>query len=251
MSIKLIVLDCDGVLSVGETQPFNLKLFARLADLNRRARHDKSVPAVTLNTGRPAPYVEAVMQAIEGRQPALYENGSGMYLPQTYRFQANPLLTMAHKAALQEIIQQLDREVVQPGLAYWQPGKSVCYSLFAHAPHTIADIFAPVEAIVKAVSAEFVAVPAVLALNIYPAAINKGSGLRWLADTTGIDFEEMAGVGDSAGDVDFLQWVGHPAAPLNATDDVKEVVHFVAHRNDALGLLDILDYWGTLGELNE
>ena len=70
--MKLIVLDCDWVISKGEAQPFNLTLFARLAELNRRAKLADDVPAVTLNTGRPSSYVEAVMQAIEGWQPALF-----------------------------------------------------------------------------------------------------------------------------------------------------------------------------------
>ena len=49
--IRLIVLDCDGVISSGEAQPFDMSLFDRLATLNRRAQNGEDVPAVTLNTG--------------------------------------------------------------------------------------------------------------------------------------------------------------------------------------------------------
>ena len=101
--MKLIVLDCDGVLSKGEAQPFDPALLARLARLNRRAGAGESVPAVTLNTGRPSPYVEAVMQAIDGWQPALYENGAGLYFPKTYRFETTPLLNAETKAALDNL----------------------------------------------------------------------------------------------------------------------------------------------------
>jgi hydroxymethylpyrimidine pyrophosphatase-like HAD family hydrolase len=237
------VLDCDGVISLGEAQPFKLPLFERLSDLNQRARRGEPVPAVTLNTGRPSPYVEAVMQAMAGWRPALYENGAGLYRPHDYQFKTTPLLTEAHQTALAEILRQVDREIVQPGLAYWQPGKSVCHSLFAHAPHTIDSIFPAVEAIVRRVSPEFVAVPAVLALNIYPAGINKGSGLHWLSRETGIDVADMAGVGDSASDVDFLRLVGQPAAPANATAEVKAVARYVSPHRDAAGTLDILNHW--------
>jgi hypothetical protein len=96
--MNLIVLDIDGVLSRGEAQPFDLNLLARLANLNRRAREDDTIPAVTLNTGRPSAYVEAVMQTIDGWQPALYESGAGLYFPQTYQFQLTPALTPAHLA---------------------------------------------------------------------------------------------------------------------------------------------------------
>ena len=134
--MKLIVLDVDGVLSQGEAQSFDLSLLERLADLNRRARQDHQVPAVTLNTGRPSSYVEAVMQAISGWQPALYESGAGMYFPHAYQFQTTHLLTTDQMDTLHEIVDAVDKRVVKRGQAYWQPGKTVCYTLFAQEPLT-------------------------------------------------------------------------------------------------------------------
>jgi hydroxymethylpyrimidine pyrophosphatase-like HAD family hydrolase len=241
--MKLIVLDADGVLSKGEAHSFDLGLLNRLAELNNRARQGKPVPAVTLNTGRPSAYVEAVMQAIGGRYPALYESGAGLYFPATYQFETSPHLTPEHDIALQEVIKRIDQALVQSGRAYWQPGKTVCYSLFAHPPLTIANFTTEVKAIASQVSDQFMVTPAKLALNIHPAGINKGSGLQWLAHVTGIDPIDMAGVGDTTGDIDFLRLVGHAAAPANATNNVKAVVQYVSAQNDAAGLQDILDYW--------
>ncbi len=241
--MKLIVLDIDGVLSQGEAQPFDLSLLARLGRLNRRSRAGEAVPAVTLNTGRPSPYVEAVLQAIDGWQPALYESGAGLYFPQSYWFQLTPNLTPTHLAELRLVVERLDQAVVQPGRAYWQPGKSVCYTLFAQPPFSLADLLPEVQTIVAQVSQDFIVTPASLALNVHPAGIDKGSGLRWLAHVTGIDPTDMGGVGDSAGDIDFLRLVGRPAAPANATAGVKAVARFVAARSEAAGLHEILDYW--------
>lgn len=241
--MKLIVLDCDGVLSWGEAAPFNLQLFARLAALNRRARQGEDVPAVTLNTGRPSPYVEAVMQAINGWQPALYESGAGLYYPQSYQFETTPLFDAMRKDSLQKLLLEIDQAVVKNGKAYWQPGKSVCYTLFAHPPLTVADFIGDVEAIAARYSGRFQVAQAKLALNIHPTGINKGSGLEWLAQVTGIAVTDMGGVGDTSGDVDFLRLVGHPAAPANATDEVKQVAQYVSPNVDAEGLQDILDHW--------
>jgi hydroxymethylpyrimidine pyrophosphatase-like HAD family hydrolase len=241
--MKLIVLDIDGVLSPGEAHPLDLGLLARLGNLNRRARQGEAVPAVTLNTGRPSPYVEAVMQAIDGWQPALYESGAGLYFPQTYQFQSAPGLTPAHLAKLRTVVERLDQAVVQQGRAYWQPGKSVCYTLFAHPPLTLVDLIPEVQAIVAEITNEFVVTPASLALNVHPAGIDKGSGLRWLAQVTGFDPMEMGGVGDSRADIDFLRLVGWPAAPVNATAEVKTAVEYVSTRPEAAGLQEILDYW--------
>ena len=241
--MKLLVLDCDGVLSKGEAQPFDLRLLARLRQLNRRARRGEPVPAVTLNTGRPSPYVEAVMQVIDGWQPALFESGAGMYFPQSYRFEITPLLTEERRLALQKLVNRIDQTVVKRGDATWQPGKSVCYTLFAHPPLTIADFSEEVSAIAAEISDQLVVTPAKLALNIQPAGIDKGSGLRWLADVTGIAPAQMGGVGDTSGDVDFLRLAGYAAAPANATDDVKAAVQYVSLQEDEAGLEDILNHW--------
>lgn len=241
--MKLIVLDIDGVLSPGEAHPLDLDLLARLGHLNRRARQGEAVPAVTLNTGRPSPYVEAIMQAMNGWQPALYESGAGLYFPQTYQFQLAPDLTPAHLAELRVVIERLEQTVVQKRRAYWQPGKRVCYTLFAQPPFTLADVMPEVQAIVAEVSNNFIVTPASLALNVHPAGIDKGSGLHWLAQVTGIDPADMGGVGDSAGDIDFLRLVGRPAAPVNATAAVKDIAKFISTRPEAAGLHEILDFW--------
>ncbi len=244
MTIKLIVLDVDGVISVGETHPFSPDLFRRLANLNRRARQGELLPAVTLNTGRPSPYVEAVMQAIDGWQPALYETGAGMYLPVTYQFKASPWLTPAHQALLRRAVEQLDESLVRPGRAYWQPGKSVCYSLLAEPPFEVPELLAQAQAVIAAISDELVVSRAGVTVNIYPAGINKGTGLEWLARTVGLEPAEMAGVGDSKADLDFLRHVGWPAAPANAIQEVRAEVRYVSPYPDAAGLMDILDQWG-------
>ena len=64
-----------------------------------------------------------------------------------------------------------------------------------------------------------------------------------LAQVTGIDPTDMGGVGDSAGDIDFLRLVGRPAAPINATAGVKAVVKYVSTQPEGRGLQEILDYW--------
>ncbi len=105
------------------------------------------------------------------------------------------------------------------------------------------DILPEVVDITSALSDQFTVTPATKAINIHPVSVNKGSGLQWLAEVTGIEPAQMGGVGDSAGDVDFLRLVGHPAAPANATSDVKEVARYVSSQVAAAGLHDILNHW--------
>lgn len=242
--IKLVVLDIDGILTMGEAQALDLNLLSRLAELNRRAKIDSQFPAVTINTGRPSAYVEAIMQAIAGWQPALYESGAGLYFPQSYQFQQTPLLTSEQMAQFKIILDAVDKEFVQSGRAYWQPGKTVCFSLFAHAPDTISSIVEDVKAYVADLSDEFIVNSAILALNIYPAHVDKGTGVRWLSETLDIPLTAMAGAGDSTGDIDFLSIIGQSAAPANATDNVKAIVDYVSAENAPDALHDMLNHWG-------
>ena len=126
---------------------------------------------------------------------------------------------------------------------WWTGPRSSPGPLFARPPLTIADFTAEVAPRVAEMSDEFVVTPAGLALNIHPAGVNKGTGLEWLAQVTGIDPVDMGGIGDSAGDVDFLRLVGHAGAPANATREVKRVVDYISAYPDVAGLLDILEYW--------
>lgn len=241
--MKLIVLDIDGVLSAGEAHPFDLSLFKRLAQFNHVAKTDTSIPAVTLNTGRPSPYVEAVMQSIAGWQPALYENGAGLYFPDGYRFQITPYLTSPYKSALDEVITILDRDIVQTGRAYWQPGKTVCHTLLPIEPYTMQELIESVQGLTRDYADKITISQAIMTLNIHPKPVTKGTGLQWLSQVTQIDVSDMAGVGDSGSDVDFLKLVGYPAVPANATTDAKAVAHYVSPQSTSDGLHDILDYW--------
>lgn len=91
--IRLLVVDIDGVLSPGEAAPFDCTVLQRLAAINDRARHDPTHLAITLCTGRLAPYVEVLMQVIHGFYAAIYEHGAGLYIPVPYGFKWHPTLT--------------------------------------------------------------------------------------------------------------------------------------------------------------
>jgi hypothetical protein len=66
----------DGVITRGEGQPVDLDVVMRLAELNRAAADDSSALAVTLCTGRQAPYVELMAQLCEVFLPCVFEHGA-------------------------------------------------------------------------------------------------------------------------------------------------------------------------------
>jgi HAD superfamily hydrolase (TIGR01484 family) len=239
--LRLIVFDIDGVLTDGEAQPWDLGLMAELAALNRAARRDSSRPAATLCSGRPAPYVDAMLQAIDGHLPGLFESGAGLYAPQGYRFLAHPDLDGA--AALAEVRQCLADALVHTGHAYLQPGKEYSLSLFPSDPAHLATLRPLAAAALGPLAAAVELVYSASCLNVMPAGIDKGVGLRFLAQATGIPTTAMLAVGDSEVDLPMLQAAGYSAAPANASPAVQQIVQFVAPSPAGQGVREILAHY--------
>lgn len=241
-NLRLVVVDIDGCLTPGEGRPWNFKALEFIAELNRRAWKDSTLPAVTLCTGRQEPYVEVLMQAIDAHMPAIYENGGGLYFPQTYRFVENPLITPEMKEALLEVKEALRREVVEQGLGYFQPGKEVSLTLYP-SEASLDRLYQAIVEVLATQKAPYVAEESRTCINVIPKGVDKAAGVRWLSQETGIPLAQMGGIGDSASDLKFLILVGRSAAPSNATAEVKAEVDYVSSYDDGDGVVDILRHW--------
>jgi len=242
MTIKLIVFDIDGVLTDGETRVLDLPLLEQLAAMNRAARQDATQPAVTICTGRPAPYVEALLQAIDGHLPGIFENGAGLYVPDGYRFLAHPEL--GQNGHMKMVRQRLEDTLVQSGQAYFQPGKEYTLTLFATDPAETGRLGEQTAAALASLQEHVDLVFSVSCLNLLPRGMNKGRGIEFLARYTGYRPDEMLGVGDSDVDEPFLAAVGYRAAPANANLAIKQLAHYVAPGATSAGVRDILRYFG-------
>jgi HAD superfamily hydrolase (TIGR01484 family) len=246
--VRLAVVDIDGCLTPGEAGGWNWEALRAIYSLNRRARHGDAVPAVTLCTGRQEPYVEVLMQAIGAYLPGIYENGCGLYFPDGYRFVEHPSIHASVREALAAARATLYRKVVTPGLGYFQPGKEVSLTLYPRPGTSVHTLF---EAAVEALSGQDahdavdqVTVQAsVSCVDVTPAGIDKGTGVRWLAKETGIPLAHMGGIGDSNSDLKFLRLVGRSAAPANAAAEVKTSVDYVSPYEDGDGVVDIIRRW--------
>ncbi len=209
--IRLMVFDIDGVLTRGEARPVDLWLLEEVAELNRAARADPTRPEVTVYTGRAAPYVEGMLQAIDGHLPGIFENGAGLYVPDGYRFLRHPEWGHPHPEDTHTL-----REQATSALGSLRDTVDLVYSRSC--------------------------------LYEHPRGIHKGRGVAFLADHTGYGLGEMLGVGDSDVDLQFLSAVGHSAAPANANQAVKRLVYYAAPRPTGDGVRDILAHFITTTE---
>jgi HAD superfamily hydrolase (TIGR01484 family) len=241
--VRLAVVDVDGCLSPGEASDWDWEALQSVRDLNRRALQGEHVPAVTLCTGRQQPYVEVLMQAIGAHMPAIYENGCGLYYPDGYRFVEHPSISAATKDALATAKTTLRYRVVAPGLGYFQPGKEASLTLYplpgttlSHLREVVTDALAGRENLISIQTS-------VSCVDVTPAGIDKGTGIRWLSDETGIALAHLGGIGDSSSDLKFMCLVGHSGAPANASTDVKTAADYVSPLENGRGVVDILHRW--------
>ncbi|MCA1924566.1 sugar-phosphatase [Buttiauxella noackiae] len=68
-------------------------------------------------------------------------------------------------------------------------------------------------------------------LEILDKRVNKGTGVKALAETLGIKQEEVMTLGDQENDIAMLEYAGIGVAMDNAIDKVKEVSNFVTKSN--------------------
>ncbi len=244
-NIKLIALDIDGVISKGMKSDINNTIINILSNINIRAKKDKNFPPVTFITGRPQPYIEALLQAINGFVPAVFEQGTGFYSPAKYITEKNPELgniDIFYKLK-QEIVTNLIQEYNSVKI---QPGKEYTISLYS----SDKELHKALKDIILEKNKEwdkfFDFIYSSNCLNIIPKGFHKGKGIELLSREAGIRLENILGVGDSDVDVPFLEKTGYSAAPANGTENVKKVSDYVAAKYYEDGLFQILDHFSLL-----
>lgn len=251
--IKLVVSDIEGCLNLNEhTYDFEALSWIRAA--NQLAREDNPIPFLTVCSGRQHAFVEAITQMIGGTLPAIFENGCGLYFPTRSLYEEyawHPSLSQPGAASqFAQVRQKIQEEVIAPDLARRVPGKEVMLSLHPVPPVGVEEVYSTVvETLAKSQLAASVTRSA-SAVDITPTGIDKAAGVRWLVDCLeellSVELANVAGVGDSVGDVSFLRIVGLSAAPANAGEQVKSLVDYHSSKADGQGVADIIRHCITL-----
>jgi hydroxymethylpyrimidine pyrophosphatase-like HAD family hydrolase len=239
--IRLIVSDIDGCLSRGSTTHYSPALLGRLAKVNARSRTDPLIPAITYCTGRPQPYVECLLQATGGYMPALCEGGAVFFDPVHHTVSTHEGFGPREQAVLQELRQDIRCELIGDSVMF-EPGKVTHITLLIAPPKRPEDYLSKAATIADRFGDEFMVETTRICVHILFRHLHKGTGIDWLVDHTGIDTSEMAGIGDAAPDIPFLERVGLAFAPSNADEEVKRVCHVDSDRPDYEASLEFIDH---------
>jgi len=241
----LIISDNDGCLVAEDTSPLDLDSLARLAAHNRLAQTNRDRPILTLCTGRPQPFAEAMCRLLANcAAPCIAENGVWMYNPADNRYEMDPAITPAHRAAIREAAAWLEAEYGPKGV-FQQPGKSASISLY-HADTEYLKSIGP------RVREEFAARGWPLRvsmtwfyINCDLAHVSKGTGMDRLLAATGTNRDRLMGIGDTPSDMPIRERVAFFACPANAHDDIKKVADYESPFAEARGVVDIVERFAS------
>jgi hydroxymethylpyrimidine pyrophosphatase-like HAD family hydrolase len=247
MNIKLIICDWEGCISEpgGGIVPWPTENIAELSRVVNLMRSEEKYPPLVLCSGRQFPYGEAALQAINAfwdGMPSILENGVGLYYPKTKSILWNPAITGSTSEAMTEIRVKVSREMERLDLNK-EVGKEYCISLNPPADMAIewlydymANEFKDYQDLVEITHSRS-------AVDITPKGVDKGSGVRFLSEVTGIALEDVVGIGDTKGDLPMLNLVGHPAVPANADESVRRIAEYVSAFDTTKGVIDIICHY--------
>lgn len=220
--IKLFVLDLDGCV----THPFKTphwESISKVRDYNLQSRIDPSIPGLSICTGRPYPYAEAVAQWLDIDLPIVFESGGGIYHPADQIISFSPYYDEYSQEveSLKTWADELVRDAYQDVLIEFTKKTDIG---FVHNDHNkIQQILELAEQYVGSNYPMFEVHHTEVSVNVILSKCNKGHGLRWLSDVTGISLDNMAYIGDSSGDVSALKLVSKPFSPSNASSSASSV----------------------------
>lgn len=243
--IKLFVTDLDGCVS----HPFKTpkwETINKIRELNLLSRTDEMVPPLTICTGRPYPYAEAVAQWLDIRIPFVFESAA-LYIWEGNKIETalssddhvlepiynmkswikNELLSSFPTAQL-EFTKMMDAGIVCPD-------KTV-----------VEEIYPVMKKKVEADHPELEIHTTDVSVNILMPGNNKLQGMKLLAEKVGVELSEISYIGDTGGDIPALEKVKLPYSPSNATAAVKKVTRNIeAETTDA-----VLEAYKEVIELN-
>lgn len=231
--VRVFACDIDGCLAAVDHAAFDLEHLRAIADLNRASAHDPTVPALTLVTGRPHAYVDAVMQALDVRLPASFENGAGLATRIPYRAWLAPAVAAGGAAIAAVAAALADRDDV-----FVQLGKVASLSVFPiDAKRPVDDLSADLAALLARARIPLDVDPSTGCVNLLLPGVDKASGLRDLCAEVGVDPVEVAGIGDAIGDLAWLSACGVSFAPSSAVPAVRAAVTWASDRPDVAATL--------------
>lgn len=235
-----VISDIDGCLGPESHAPVDAIALAKVAEFNRRAAERGDVPAVTLCSGRPQPYAEAICRVIANTTlPCVCEMGVWLYDPRDNRFLRDPAILPAHLDAVRACTAWVERDLGPRGVVI-QPGKTASISLWHSDTGFLKSLMPTLRDRIAEHGWGLRVSDTVAWINLDLAHVSKATGIRRMVDMTGIARERTAGIGDTLGDLAIREHAAWFGCPANAVPALKAAADYVSPYHEIDGVLDIL-----------
>lgn len=236
-----LICDIDGCLVPESSETFDLGALRRIADHNRAAIKTGEMPVLTVCSGRPQPFAEAICRLVGNTLlPCIAENGVWMYFPATNEYHRDPSITKDHLKAVRDATDWVETELFPKGFSI-QPGKTASISLYHPDPNVLSPTMPTIEARFKKEGWPFRVSRTWYYINCDLEHISKATGLDWLIATAGLNPDRLAGFGDTASDIPIAQRVKLFACPPRHDDAIARHAHYISPYWQAWAVLDVLE----------
>jgi hypothetical protein len=78
-------------------------------------------------------------------------------------------------------------------------------------------------------------------LEFLDKSVNKGTGVKALADSLGINKNEVICIGDAGNDIHMIQYAGLGVAMGNAFSELKKVANYITYTNEEDGVAHVIN----------
>lgn len=240
-SWEVIVSDLDGCLANEAGGAFDLTRLTKIAEHNRLAEEQQDRPPLTLCTGRPQHFAEAMSRVLSNQKvPVVAENGVWLYWPETNCYEMDPAIEEAHLMAVAEASRLLRERYASAGVTQ-QPAKSASVTLYHPRREHLHQIFDEVRELLDSQGWPFRVSMTWDYINCDLAHISKQSGLKRFFEATGYDPKRAIGLGDTSSDLPIAEACGWFGCPANACESLHGVADYVSPYEETEGVLDILN----------
>jgi hydroxymethylpyrimidine pyrophosphatase-like HAD family hydrolase len=239
--VILFISDIDGCISE-PYRPYELESMVELAKSARFSDGRSGHPRLTLCSGRPSPYVEAMTQVLGVTDLAIFESGGGLLDPVSGELYWNPIVTEEHFERIEEVKRWLGKHVAPVTALNVDHAKRTQAGVVGPSRDDVYRVLPGIEEYVRIHHPEYVVYHTDASIDVLPPGLSKRQSLSWLSDLVGIDLTNMAFIGDSNGDIEALSAAGFSFAPANASSDVLRVVDRITHGSVLIGMREAYDW---------